>query len=96
MAKRIGGARRKTRGKLSKSIKKKGKISIKKYLQRFNPGDKVSLGAEPSIHKGTYHRRFYSKIATIKEKKGTCYEVQITDGGKIKTIIVHPVHLTKV
>jgi len=95
MAKRIGGARRKTRHKFSKSIRKKGKVSIREYLQNFKPGDKVSLSVEPSVHKGMYYRRFLSKIATVKSKKGRCYEVLIKDGKKTKTLIVHPVHVKK-
>lgn len=96
MAKRIGGARRKTRSKFSKNIRKKGKISITKYLQSFNPGDKVSLTVESGIQKGMYNRRFLSKVATINGKKGRCYEVRVIDGGKTKKLIVHPVHLKKI
>ena len=96
MAKRIGSARRKTRHKFSKSVRQKGKISIRRYMQILKSGDKVSLTVEPSVHKGMYHRRFVSKIATVKAKKGRCYEVLIKDGNKTKTLIVHPVHLIKV
>lgn len=95
MVKRIGGARRKTRNKFSKSIRKRGKISISSYLQSFKQGDKVSLAVEPGIQKGMYHRRFLSKIATVNGKKGKCYELLIKDGGKTKKLIVHPVHLKK-
>ncbi len=95
MAKRIGGARRKTRSKFRKNIRKRGKISITKYLQSFEPGDKVSLTVEPGVQKGMYNRRFISKVATVKEKKGKCYEVQIKDGGKTKKLIVHPIHLKR-
>lgn len=95
MAKRIGTARRKTRHKFSKNIRTKGKVSIRRYLQGFKPGEKVSLSVEPSVHKGMYFRRFLSKIATIKAKKGRCYEVTLKDGKKTKTLIVHPVHMKK-
>ncbi|MBW3021882.1 hypothetical protein KY328_03110 [Candidatus Woesearchaeota archaeon] len=36
MVKRIGGARRKTRSKMKKPVRRKGKISITKYFQEFN------------------------------------------------------------
>jgi large subunit ribosomal protein L21e len=91
---RIGGFRRKTRNKLSKSVKDKGKISLRAYFQEFNTGDKVQLIAEPAIQKGMYHPRFMGKAGVIKGKAGRCYEVEINDG-KAKTLIVHPVHLKK-
>ncbi|NQV08500.1 50S ribosomal protein L21e [Candidatus Woesearchaeota archaeon] len=95
MVQRIGGFRRKTRHKLSKSVRQKGKISIKKYFQEFEIGDKVVLKAEPAIQKGMYHPRFHSKPGIIKEKKGNAYIVLIKDGKKEKDIIAHPVHLLK-
>lgn len=95
MAKRIGGFRRKTRDKLKKPARKKGKISIKNYFQQFKIGEKVVLKAEPAIQKGMYFPRFYARTGVIKGKKGSCYEVMIQDGGKEKTLIIHPVHLQK-
>tara|TARA_Y100000310_G_C20661064_1_gene804840 strand:- start:745 stop:1038 length:294 start_codon:yes stop_codon:yes gene_type:complete len=95
MVKRIGGARRKTRNIFKKNIKKKGKISLRKYFQMFKEGEGVLLNMEPSIQKGAYFRRFHSKKGVIKGKKGKCYIVLINDKGKQKTLIVHPVHLKK-
>lgn len=96
MAKRMGGFRRKTRRKLRKNIRLKGKISITRYLQEFNVNDRVQLLAEPAIQKGMYFPRFYGKAGIIKNKRGSCYEVNIKDGGKKKTLIVHPVHMKKI
>jgi len=96
MAKRIGGFRRKTRHKLKKPSRKKGKISIKNYFQQFKIGEKVLLKAEPAIQKGMYFPRFHSKTGVVKGKKGSCYEVNIKDGGKEKTLIIHPIHLQRV
>ncbi|MAG08228.1 50S ribosomal protein L21e [Candidatus Woesearchaeota archaeon] len=95
MVKRIGGTRRKTRNKFSKNIRKKGKISLRKYFQEFKKGEKVLLNIEPGIQKGIYSHRFHSKIGVIKEKKGNCYTVAIKDKSKQKTLVIHPVHLRK-
>ena len=95
MVKRIGGLRRKTRYKLRKEKRSKGKISITKYFQSFSVGDGVFLGAESAVQKGMYHPRFMGKAGTIKGKRGRCYEVLLNDMGKEKTLIVHPVHLRK-
>lgn len=95
MVKRIGGFRRKTRNKLKKNVKDKGKISLRKYFQSFKAGDKVLLKVESSFHKGMYNPRFHSKSGVVEGKKGSCYKVQIKDKGKRKTLIIHPVHLRR-
>ena len=95
MARRKGGFRRKTRAKLRRNIRDKGKVSIRKYLQIFKAGDKVCLSMNPSVHKGMYFPRFHGNKGTVKEKKGSCYIVEIKDKNKIKNLIIHPIHLTK-
>ncbi|MFH1071996.1 MAG: 50S ribosomal protein L21e [Nanoarchaeota archaeon] len=96
MTKRIGGERRKTRDIYKKHIKTKGKLPITKFLTEFSPGEKVVLKVEPGYQKGTYFRRFHGKHGEVLKKIGYCYEVQIRDGGKMKKVIVHPVHLQQV
>ena len=91
--KRIGGLRRKTRHKLKKSYREKGKFSLKKYFQTFNNGDIVQLIIEPSVHEGMFHPRFYGKHGKIIGKRGRAYIVEINDQGKIKELIVKPIHL---
>ena len=95
MVKRIGGLRRKTRYKFRKEKKNKGKLSLSRYFQFFDNGERVYLDVEPSVQKGMYHPRFMGKSGVIKNKRGRCYEVLINDLGKEKTLIVHPVHLKK-
>jgi len=96
MAKRVGGLRRKTKSKLKKTLQKRGKISITKYLQTFKEGDRVMLSWEGAVQKGIYHPRFYGKTGVIDRKIGSrCYEVKIWDGGKQKTLIIHPIHLKR-
>ena len=95
MVKRIGGIRRKTRYKLRKEKRSRGKISITRYFQSFNVGDRVYLSAESAVQKGMYHPRFMGRAGTINGKRGRCYEVLINDLGKEKTLVIHPVHLKK-
>lgn len=95
MVTRKGGFRRKTRFKLQKSINDKGKLSLTRYFQKFEAGDKCLLKAEPSVQKGMYFPRFHGKNGIIKGQKGNCYNVIIKDGNKQKVLIVHPVHLKK-
>ena len=95
MVKRIGGLRRRTRYKFRKERGSKGKISITRYFQSFNAGDRVYLGVEPAVQKGMYHPRFMGKAGIVSGKRGRCYKILINDIGKEKTLIVHPVHLRK-
>ena len=95
MTKRLGGFRRKTRSKLRKTPRTRGKINITSYLHEFILNDKVLLKAEPGIQKGMHFPRFDSKSGVITGKQGRCYKVLIKDGNKDKTLIVHPIHLRK-
>ncbi len=92
---RIGGFRRKTRHKLSKNIRKKGKVSLTQFFQKLQQGDKVLLKAEPAIQTGMYFPRFHGKTGTVVGKIGKCYQVLIQDKNKQKLQTIHPVHLRK-
>jgi large subunit ribosomal protein L21e len=96
MTQRIGGFRRGTRAKLQKPKTTKGKLSIGRFLQELNAGDKVRLSAEPAYQKGMYFPRFHGKVGVVKGRSGNCYNVAIRDHNKEKILIVHPVHLKKV
>ena len=95
MARRKGGSRRKTRSKLRRNVNDKGKISITKYLQSFKLGDSVCLDMNPSVHVGMYFPRFHGNKGKVTGKRGECYIVEIKDKNKLKKMVVHPVHLTK-
>jgi len=95
MVKRIGGFRRKSRSKLRRSPRDKGKLSISKYFREFEENSPVRFHANSSVQNGMYHPRFHGKTGTVLGKQGACYKVKMNDGGKFKTILVHPIHLVK-
>ena len=95
MVKRIGSARHKTRNLYSVSKKMKGKLPVSEFVKKLEMGDRVQLVAQPSIMKGIYFRRFHGKTGIVTGMQGSCYKVQLKDGGKEKTLIVGPVHLQK-
>jgi large subunit ribosomal protein L21e len=95
MTKRIGGFRRKTKHKLSKSTREKGKLSLRTYFQAFKTGDKVYLVGESSVHEGMYFPRFYGRAGTVVGKQGKCYYVEIKDMNMTKKVLVHPIHLKR-
>ena len=78
-----------------KNHRARGKISLTKFFMLYEVGDKAVLVAEPAVQKNLYHQRFHGHSGTIIGKRGDCYEVQIKDGNKEKTLIVHPVHMKK-
>ncbi len=87
------GSRRKSRSKLRKNIRTRGKISITRYLHEFKIGDRVLLDAEPAIQKGMYHPRYHSLAGLVVGKRGKGYQIRINDNGRDKEIFVIAVHL---
>ena len=96
MTKVTGGFRRKTRHKLRKRPRDRGKVSVSRLFQKFEVGEKVRILHEPSIHNGMPHPRFKNKVGVITEKRGNAVVVDIKDGNKTKHLISHPVHLVKI
>ncbi len=80
---------------MRKSVSEKGKLHVSKFLQSFDEGEKVLLKAYPSYQKGLFCLRFHGKVGEVAGKQGECYQIRIKDGNKLKTCIVHPVHLLK-
>lgn len=95
MVKRIGTMRRRSRSKFSKSPRERGKVALRRFVSDFKAGDRVTLRAEPSVHKGMYLPRFHGITGTVVGSQGKSYFVEINDGGKKKTILVRPVHLKR-
>lgn len=95
MVQRIGGSRRKSRTKFTKHYRRKGKISITRFFQKFEEGDNVVLLAEPAYQKALYRADIHGKTGKILGMQGRCYKVRIRDGQKEKLIITHPVHLKR-
>jgi|TARA_B100001964_G_C14254530_1_gene611631 large subunit ribosomal protein L21e len=90
---RSKGSRSKSRYKMKKPIRKRGKLPVSKLIQEFKVNDTVSIVNEPSIQKGQPHPRFHGKTGIVVEKRGRSYLVQISDGKTNKKIISRPVHL---
>ncbi len=87
MVQKSYGKMRGTRKKLTS----RGKISLKKFLQKFSPGDRVHVDFVPSS--AIQHPRFQGATGRVVEQKGRNYVVEITDGGSQKKIYARPEHL---
>lgn len=64
-------------------------------VERFDEGERVHLRIDPSVPKGRFHPRFNGHTGVVTGEQGRAYKVQITDGGKEKTLITVPAHLTR-
>ncbi|MEF8784554.1 MAG: 50S ribosomal protein L21e [Haloarculaceae archaeon] len=84
-----------TRNKLKNEPRDSGTSPPQRAVQDFEDGDSVHLKIDPSVADGRYNPRFDGHTGVVIGKQGTAYKVQINDGGKDKTIIVKPAHLTR-
>jgi large subunit ribosomal protein L21e len=83
-----------TRNKLKNEPRQSGTSPPQRAVQDFEDGASVHLKIDPSVSEGRYNPRFDGHTGVVVGKQGTAYKVQINDGGKDKTIIVKPAHLT--
>ncbi len=94
---RSHGMRKKTRKKLSKNKRARGLSPISRAIQRFEPGDKVHIRIDPSVHKGMPHRRFHGMTGEVVGERGRAFIVRVSDGvrgrKKTKELFVRPEHL---
>jgi large subunit ribosomal protein L21e len=91
--KKSRGYRSRTRNVLKKHIRERGLPRLSRILQTYEPGEKVSIVIDPSIHKGQPHKRFHGRIGTVLERRGRAYLVSVNLGNREKTIISRPEHL---
>lgn len=87
------GPRRKSRSVLTKKVRERGKLGLSRLLAKYEVGDKVVINIDSAIHKGMPHKRFQGKVATIVEKRGRAYILEIPQRKTVKTIVATPEHI---
>jgi large subunit ribosomal protein L21e len=87
------GPRKKTRNKLKNKPRERGTSPPQGAIEEFDEGQKVHLKIDPSVSKGRFHPRFDGQTGEVQGRQGRAFKVQITDGGKEKTIITTAAHL---
>ena len=87
--------RKKTRDKLSKTVRTKGMSSIMRAIQEFEIRSHVHIITDPSIHKGMPHPRFHGKTGEVVGKRGRAFILMVNDGNARKTVIALPEHLAR-
>lgn len=89
------GPREGTRNKLKNKPRERGTSPPQRSVEQYEVGEKVHLRLDPSVPKGQYHPRFGGQTGTVVGQQGRAYKVEITDGGKAKTLIAAPAHLRR-
>ncbi len=87
------GYRNRTRSLLKKKPRERGLSPINRILRVYEKGEKVVVKIDPSTLKGMPHRRFHGKTATVIEKRGRAYVLNVHMGGYEKVIIARPEHI---
>jgi large subunit ribosomal protein L21e len=96
MATKSKGLKSKTRKKISVRKRHRGKLKISDLLKELKTGDKVVIKPNASHQVAFPHRRFFGRVATVKDKRGSCYKVIVKSGKSDKTLVVSPAHLKRV
>ena len=89
------GTRTKTRQVLQKKPRARGLSPITKAFQEFEPGQKVNIVIDPSVHKGMPFSRFHGLTGVVVASRGAAYEVSVKDGNKTKMVVARPEHLVR-
>jgi len=87
------GHRRRTRA-LKVDVRDRGKIEIRRRLQKFSEEDVVALSINPKYQKIPF-ARFRGCTGKVVGKQGRAYYVEVAQGGKTKKLLVTPEHLVK-
>ncbi len=94
--KKAVGKRAKTRSKFSR---KGSKTTVNKHVIQIPGNSKVQIKTDGSYNKSLPNSRHHGKTGTVLGEKenptrqGTHYKIIISDRGKSKEVLIHPVHL---
>ena len=75
-----------------KKVREKGKLSLSKYFKRFGDGDKIAIVTDVGV-RASFPKRLKGMSGKVAGSRGKFKLVEIKDGNKLKTFIIHPVHL---
>ena len=77
-----------------KKVRTKGKIKFSDYFKNIDDGSRVAIVRELGISSNV-PGRIVGSSGVVKGSRGQSKLVEINDGNKTKTFVVHPVHLKK-
>jgi large subunit ribosomal protein L21e len=77
-----------------KRIRDKGKIKLSEYFKKLADGDKVAVKIEKTVC-ARFPKRIRGLTGEVVGTRGTHKLVKLKDKNKLKTFIIHPIHLRK-
>lgn len=75
-------------------IKEKGKIRFSDWFRKFDSGDKVAIIKNPVASAG-FPKRVIGLTGKVLDSRGAYKLIEVKEGNKTKTFIIHPIHLKK-
>lgn len=78
-----------------KRIREKGKLSLGKYFQELNPGQRVAIVRNLS-YKAGFPVRLQGKTGTIIGRRGKAFVISLMNGKKEKKFILRREHIKKI
>jgi large subunit ribosomal protein L21e len=87
------GYRSRTRTLFRKKPRERGKVGLSRLLKTYNPGDKVTIMIDSSVHKGMPHRRYHGRVGIVKVRRGRSYVIEVAEGRQTHTLIARPEHI---
>lgn len=77
-----------------KNIRQKGKIKFSEYFKKLEDGDKVAIIIERGV-RAAFPKKLQGRSGKIIGTRGRFKLVELKDKNKVKTYIIHPVHLRR-
>lgn len=77
-----------------KQIRTRGKVKLSDYFKKIQDGESVAIVRELGFS-SAFPKRILGKSGKVIGSRGSFKLVEIADGDKIKTFIIHPIHLKK-
>jgi len=78
-----------------KRVRQRGKLSLSRFFQKFEPGEQVAIVRELGLVFG-YSKRTQGRTGKVIKKRGSAYEVLVNDLNSPKTYFIKPIHLKKI
>jgi large subunit ribosomal protein L21e len=77
-----------------KKIREKGKLKLSCYFKKIEKGDKVAISLDRGV-RANFSKRIIGKSGEVIGSRGNFNVVEVKEGNKKKTFILHPVHLRR-
>lgn len=80
--------------RIKKRVREKGKLRLSSYFKKFGDGDSVAIVIDCGV-RASFPKRLRGMSGKVIGSRGDFKLIEIKDGSKLKTFIIHPAHLRK-